>query len=172
MISDIGTTDGTALLCNTNHRPTGSAMNSGGNWFVPDGNAVIVSSSVGSEDFGKNRGPGLVRLIRNSHASDPTPTEGIYSCIVQDDTLTEQTVYVGLYNSGGGGWLVLKCAIIQLHDCTLVYLIFDIYLYMYDMCMYMYICICMYIAALLLNIFLFFFRRHHHIRWYHTSCGL
>ena len=103
VISDIGTTnDDTALLCNTNHIPTGGG-NSGGNWFVPGGSPVGAISGVGTADFGRTRDPGLVRLIRNSAATG-TPTEGIYSCTVQDDTLTEQIVYVGLYNSGGGGW--------------------------------------------------------------------
>ena len=106
LISDIGTTSDTALLCNTNHHPTSSATNSGGNWFGPDGSSVGSFSSVGSADFGRTRGPGVVRLIRNSAATG-TPTEGIYSCTVQDDTLTEQTVYVGLYNSGGGGWFYI-----------------------------------------------------------------
>ena len=64
---------------------------------------MSLLSDVGSADFGRTRGPRLVRLIRNSAATS-TPTEGIYRCEVQDDTLTIQTVYVGLYNSGGGGW--------------------------------------------------------------------
>ena len=99
VISDIGTTEGTALLCNTNynHRPTGSA-NNGGNWFAPDGTRV---GSIDVPGFYRNRGPGLVRLIRN-YAATGTPTEGIYRCEVRDDTLTLQTVYVGLYNSGRG----------------------------------------------------------------------
>ena len=103
VISDIGTANGdTALLCNTNHIPTGSATNSGGYWFGPDGSSVVSFNGVGTVHFfGRTRGPGLVRLIRNSAATG-TPTEGIYSCTVQDDTLTLQTVYVGLYNSGGG----------------------------------------------------------------------
>ena len=42
----------------------------------------------------------MVKLLRNT-ATDP-PSEGIYHCLVEDDTLTEQTVYVGLYNSGEG----------------------------------------------------------------------
>ena len=49
-------------------------------------------------DFGRTRGPGLVRLIRNSAATG-TPTEGIYTA-VQYRML--QTVYVGQYNNGGG----------------------------------------------------------------------
>ena len=103
VISNIGTTDGTALLCNTNHLPDDSATNSGGSWYVPDGSVVASNNNVDTADFGRNRVLGLVRLIRNSAATG-TPTEGIYSCTVQDDTLTLQTVYVGLYNSGGGGW--------------------------------------------------------------------
>ena len=98
VISNIGTTnDGTALLCNTNY----ISGNSGGNWFVPDGSTVGSFAGVGTADFGRTRGSGVVRLIRNSAATG-TPPEGIYSCTVQDDTLTLQTVYVGLYNSGGG----------------------------------------------------------------------
>ena len=107
VISNIGTTNDTALLCNTNYLPDGAA-NSGGNWSVPDGSTVsslsgvIGNNEVGTADFGRNRGPGVVRLIRNSAATG-TPPEGIYSCTVQDDTTQQQTVYVGLYNNSGGG---------------------------------------------------------------------
>ena len=69
--------------------------------IYPVGSNFAVGTT--GADFGRTRGPGLVRLIRNS-ASTGIPTEGIYNCTVQDDTLTLQTVYVGLYNSGGGGW--------------------------------------------------------------------
>ena len=41
-----------------------------------------------------------MRLLRNT-ATDP-PSEGIYHCVVEDDTLTVHTLYVGLYKSGGG----------------------------------------------------------------------
>ena len=110
VISDIGTTnDDTALLCNTNYLPDGGA-NSGGNWFGPDGSTVGSISTVGTvQFFGRDRGLGVVQLIRNS-AAIGTPTEGIYSCTVQDDTLTLQTVYVGLYNSGLG--LFFQCLLI------------------------------------------------------------
>ena len=100
VISNIGNTSDTALLCNTNYLPDDGG-NSGGDWYAPDG--TRLGGSFGSTDvpgFGRNRAPGLVRLIRDTATG--TPTEGIYSCTVQDDTLTLQTVYVGLYNSGGG----------------------------------------------------------------------
>ena len=102
VISDIGTAnDDTALLCITNHIPVSG--NNGGSWSVSDGSTVGSLAGVGTADFSRTRGSGLVRLIRNSAATGTT-TEGIYSCTVQDDTLTLQTIYVGLYNSGGGGW--------------------------------------------------------------------
>ena len=64
MISDIGSTDNTALLCYTNKPASGGT--SGGNWFVPDGGRV---GNVGSTDvpgFGRNRAGMIVRLRRNT----------------------------------------------------------------------------------------------------------
>ena len=95
-ISDIGSSDITALLCHTD-RPADSIGNSGGNWFAPDEDRVGGLGSTDVPGFGRNRGPMLVRLQRSG-----TPDEGIYWCKVNDSTDTNQTVYVGLYNSGGG----------------------------------------------------------------------
>ena len=96
MISDIGSTDNTALLCHTNRPASGSS--SGGDWFAPDGGKVGNVGSTTVPGFERNRGPMLVRLRRN----DGTPEEGIYHCVVDDANDNTQTVYVGLYNSGGG----------------------------------------------------------------------
>ena len=95
-IIDIGLSDSTALLCHTN-RPAVNP-NSGGDWFAPDGNRVGNPGSTDVPGFEKTRGPMLVRLRRSSG----TPEEGIYQCDVNDATETHQTVYVGLYNTGGG----------------------------------------------------------------------
>ena len=95
MISDIGSTGNTALLCHTNKPASGS--NSGGDWFAPDGFRVNGNEVPG---FRRRRGPMVVRLLRNT-ATDP-PAEGIYDCVIEDDTFTPQTVYVGLFSSGGG----------------------------------------------------------------------
>ena len=98
LISDVGSSDDTALICHTNHLATTNRdhTNSGGDWVAPNG--ITVNASV--PGFRRSRGPMMVRLLRNT-TTDP-PSEGIYHCLVEDDTLTEQTVYVGLYNSGGG----------------------------------------------------------------------
>ena len=107
VISDIGGTGDTALICHTNRfgnltsTPTSTQHHSGGDWFAPDGSRV---GNLGSDDvpgFVRERHPMMVQLLRNP-TTDP-PSEGMYYCVVEDDTFTEQTVYVGLYNSGGGG---------------------------------------------------------------------
>ena len=95
-ISDIGSTDNTALLCHTN-RPATDGGNSGGDWHAPDGTRAFGNDVPGLR---RNRSPMVVRLLRNT-ATDP-PAEGIYDCVIEDNTLTLQTVYVGLYNSGRG----------------------------------------------------------------------
>ena len=98
-ISDIGSSDTTALLCHTNRHPSPGRYISGGDWFVPDGTRV---GSIGSTDvpgFERNRGPMVVRLRRNSNTA---PDEGIYQCSVHDAAETHKRAYVGLYSTGGG----------------------------------------------------------------------
>ena len=97
VISDIGSTDDTALLCNTDRRVNG--YNSGGDWFVPD--ETSVDGGYGDiTGFRRNRAPKIVRLLRNT-ATDP-PSEGIYHCQMKDAAMTVRRVYVGLYNSSRG----------------------------------------------------------------------
>ena len=45
----------------------------------------------------------IVRLRRN----DGTPEQGIYHCVVEDADNIQQTVYVGLYSSGEGRWVIV-----------------------------------------------------------------
>ena len=93
VISDIGSTDDTALLCHTNRPPVG--VNSGGDWFAPDGTRVNLDDVPG---FTRNRGSMVVRLRRTTG----TPHEGIYWCSILDAVSVPKTIYVGLYNRGGG----------------------------------------------------------------------
>ena len=97
-ISDIGSSDSTALLCHTNRHASGA--NSGGDWFAPDGTRVGGFGSTDILGFERNRGPMVVRLRRRT--SDSSPDEGIYICVISDATDILHTAYVGLYYSGGG----------------------------------------------------------------------
>ena len=105
VISNIGSTDDTALICHTNRPATLSGnvgLHSGGDWFAPDDTRVNGGDVPG---FRRARGPMMVRLLRNT-ATD-SPSEGIYQCLVEDDTNTHQIVHVGLYSSGGGIYIII-----------------------------------------------------------------
>ena len=96
-ISDIGSTDDTALICHTNRPATFFSFNthSGGRWIRPSGRTVTNLVRYGMY---RSRAVGMVRLIRYR----PSAPQGIYRCVVEDATLTQQRVYVGLYYSRGG----------------------------------------------------------------------
>ena len=68
-ISDIGSSDTTALLCHTN-RPASGGTNSGGDWFTPDGIRVGDPGSTDVPGFERNRGPMVVRLRRSVSSPD------------------------------------------------------------------------------------------------------
>ena len=92
LISDIGSSDDTALLCHTDRSST-----SGGEWYAPDGTRVDDDTVPGLR---RVRGFMVVRLRKRG--STGSPPEGIYQCSMLDAALVRQTLYVGLYNSGGG----------------------------------------------------------------------
>ena len=94
-ISDIGSTDDSALLCHTNNPPPPGSASSGGDWFAPDGTRVFLSAVPG---FTITRAAMVVKLRRTSG----TPPEGIYQCTIEDAPSTVPMVYVGLYNTGEG----------------------------------------------------------------------
>ena len=94
-IGEIGSTDDTALLCHTNKPPYPDSGTSGGDWFGPNGTRVLGEHEHnGVPGFVRDRGSNVVRLKRSSSTNQP---EGIYKCIIQDDILVNQTVYVRLY---------------------------------------------------------------------------
>ena len=100
VISDIGSTDDTALLCHTNRPPDGD--NSGGEWFGSNGMRVRSEGSTDVPGFRRNRDPMVVRLLRNTNTG--TPLEGIYRCSIMDADGNDRNVYVGLYNDGQGNF--------------------------------------------------------------------
>ena len=92
-IGKIGSTDDTALLCHTNNPPSPGNVTSGGDWFGPNGTRVLGEHEHGVPGFVRNRDPYVVRLKRSKSMIQP---EGVYKCVIQDDTLVNQTVYVTL----------------------------------------------------------------------------
>ena len=102
-ISDIGSSDTTALLCHTDRPPPPGSAISGGNWFSPDGTRVVTVGSSDVPGFERNRGPMVVRLRRKSGSA---PDQGIYQCAIQEQGDTGTViVYVGLYIAGGGSYV-------------------------------------------------------------------
>ena len=83
-ISDIGSSDDTALLCITN-RP-GSPTT--GNWFAPDKTRVDGNAVPG---LIRDRGPMVVRLKRNTGTG--TADEGIYRSSINDAESTLHSLY-------------------------------------------------------------------------------
>ena len=106
-ISHIGSPDDTALLCITNRPPPTGSPNSGGDWFVPDGTRVGGPGTTDVPGFNRNRGPMVVRLLRNT-ATDPA-AEGMYHCLIDGAISSNLEISVGLYNSGGGMHHKLCC---------------------------------------------------------------
>ena len=93
-ISDIGSTDDTALLCHTDILPQD------GDWTAPDGTRIFASDVPG---VARSRGPTFLRLKKAG-----TPPEGIYTCVIKTAANTFETRHVGLYNQIGTGMFVLK----------------------------------------------------------------
>ena len=81
------------------YRPTisGTINNSGGECFAPSSDIILRNNIPGLK---RNRDPMILRLIRN--AATGLPPEGIYTCVIKDDTFAEHTVYVGIYNRQEG----------------------------------------------------------------------
>ena len=94
VIDNIGSTDDTALLCHTNYLPSPDSGTSGGDWFYPNGTRVLGEDAHSVSGFVRIRGTNVVGLKRSTSMIQP---EGIYKCVIQDDTLVHQTVYVRLY---------------------------------------------------------------------------
>ena len=110
LINNIGSdgNTGTPLICNTNRPPPSGKFHSGGHWISPSDVTVDGLSSTTVPGFVRNRGSMVVRLWRTTGI----PAKGIYRCEVMDALETEQTVYVGLYNVGGGMFLCVRVCVL------------------------------------------------------------
>ena len=96
-IGDIGTTNGSALICHTNRPANGG--NSGGDWYGPHGNRVSgIREYITVQGLVRNRAEMIVRMFKRTSGS--SPKEGLYHCVIEDSHSSEHTIYVGLYNNG------------------------------------------------------------------------
>ena len=93
-ISELGTTEGTGLVCRTN-RPREDGIDGG--WLSPSG-TMIEFNPQSSQGFYSSVGSDGILLLRGSGI----PVKGIYSCRAVDKSSTVQTVFVGLYDIEGG----------------------------------------------------------------------
>ena len=95
VISDIGTSDDSALFCYTGYT-VGNDHKSEGMWLAP--NSTQVGSATVSH-FRVTSDQGAIGLVRNNgHA----PLEGIYVCDINLKSGKTHQIYVGLYNQGEG----------------------------------------------------------------------
>ena len=77
-----------------------------GDWYFPDG-TLLPFYTPSDEDIVEDREPQVVHLRRRNDATSPS---GIYRCDIEtiavndndDDTITGETVYVGLYPPNEG----------------------------------------------------------------------
>ena len=100
VISDIGSTGDTALLCHTNRPRPPDSHHYGGQWFALNGRGIGSRGTTDVPGFERNRGPMVVRLLRNTDTC--TPAQGIYWCSIMDADGNNKVVHVGLYNDGEG----------------------------------------------------------------------
>ena len=107
LVGNVITGSGNTVRCHTDLETccTGYQGIHRGDWHFPNGNAL--ANAGGGGDIYRTRGAQVVHLRRRNDATSPS---GIYHCeietvAVHDDdvnTITGETVYVGLYPPSGG----------------------------------------------------------------------
>ena len=103
------TDSGNTVRCHTNLESccTGYQGIHRGDWYFPDGSVLAGAGG----DIYIRRGPQVVHLRHRTNATSPS---GIYRCDIETisvydndvDTVTGETVYVGLYPPSGGNQLL------------------------------------------------------------------
>ena len=102
-LEDIGEGDDDALLCKTNQTACCQSSDTGshalGHWYFPNGTKVPGSSD--QWDFSRTRGQMVVLLHRRRGGE-----EGIYRCEIPDAMNINQTIYIGVYSTSTGEWML------------------------------------------------------------------
>ena len=108
---DISTSSGDTVRCQTDLETCCTSIQGihRGDWYFPDGS--ILPFAPTNNDIGEDREPQEVHIRRRNNAMSPT---GIYHCVIEtnavndDDpnTITGETLYLGLYLSSGGTCII------------------------------------------------------------------
>ena len=103
MIADANNQIGT-LYCSS-----GSQTNGIGQWFAPNG-AEITQNSGGSFTVVRGGGnfPSYVGLELKAGQSLSIFDEGVYTCVIPDESGIQQILHVGLYHHGHYGMNVRR----------------------------------------------------------------
>jgi len=79
----------------------------GGDWFYPEGGNIPTRFNLPDQGPGslyENRGMSTTRLNRIAGEGIPLATgAGLFTCIIPNESGSNSTFYVGLYNSSEGG---------------------------------------------------------------------
>ena len=102
-----------------------------GDWFPPGSDTRLGFFNTG-DDIYQSLNLQVVHLRRRKNANGPT---GIYYCVIATNAVHDdsdgsvgETVYVGLYTSGGGTWLYVICT------CSDKYRLWKRIFISYDLC--------------------------------------
>ena len=100
-----------------------------GDWYFPDGNRLPLYNYVNIPVLSEGRGPRRVDVYRKGSGG----TSGIYRCDIETNAVNNnsgnETLYVGLYTSGG------ECSL-------LLYIVYIIILYIHRVCVCVCVCVC------------------------------
>ena len=117
-VGDDISASGDTVRCQTNLETccTGTQGIHRGDWYFPDGNVLPFATNPGN--IGEDREPQVVHIRRRNNATSPS---GIYRCDIETvavnddviDTITGETVYVGLYLPSEGTCAEFPCTSIQ-----------------------------------------------------------
>uniref|UniRef100_A0A1X7TTJ7 Uncharacterized protein n=1 Tax=Amphimedon queenslandica TaxID=400682 RepID=A0A1X7TTJ7_AMPQE len=83
----------TTLVCISSMNDTSTI----GLWYYPTGDLVPMAAIDNTGPFSSVRGTGSVSLRRNDELLEPI--EGLYKCIISDETGVNVTLVIGLYNT-------------------------------------------------------------------------
>ena len=107
LVGNVITGTGNTVRCHTDLESccTSSQGVHRGDWYFP--NSSVLAGGGGGGDIYRSRGPQVVHLRRRNNATSPS---GIYRCDIETivmngadvNTITGETVYVGLYPPSGG----------------------------------------------------------------------